>query len=481
MSTERALAYARNHRRRFVAELKEFIRIPSVSTVPRHAKDVARCARWLAAHLRRIGLDNIEVVSTRGHPIVYGESRRASGRPTLLIYGHYDVQPADPIGEWRSPPFEPTIRGENLFGRGACDDKGQMLAHVKAMEAYLRTGRDLPVNVKCIFEGEEEIGSGNLVPFITRNKDLLAADVVVMSDTTMLGPEQPALAYGMRGDLYLELEVSGPEHDLHSGNFGGAIHNPLQALCEIVAKLHDENGRIAIPGFYDRVQAQSRAEQKRMAEFGAPDALVLEDANARWGWGERGYSLYERLTVRPALTLNGISGGYRGPGRKGVIPRRAVAKLSFRLVPHQNPREVDKLFRAQIARLTPRTVRTAVRTVAGARPALLDPDHPVIKAAAFAYRKGFGTAPALLRSGGTIPVVTSFREILGAPTVMMGFALPDDRMHAPNEKMHLPTFFNGIQTSIWFLAALGAPGGAWRPAIRTGGRRDGAIEERAQP
>jgi acetylornithine deacetylase/succinyl-diaminopimelate desuccinylase-like protein len=472
MSTERALAYARAHSGRFVADLKAFIRIPSVSALPRHASDVARCARWLAAHLRGIGLNQVGIISTPGHPIVYGEWRHAAGQPTLLIYGHYDVLPADPISEWRSPPFEPTIRGESLFGRGACDDKGQMLTHLEAVEAYLQTARSLPVNVKCIFEGEEEIGSPNLAPFIARNKGRLAADAVVMSDTTMLGPEHPAITYGMRGALYLELEVHGPEHDLHSGNFGGAIHNPLQALCEIIAKLHDRDGRIAIPGIYDRVQMQSLAEHERMTEFGASNALVLEVADAQHGWGERGYSLYERLTVRPALTVNGISGGYRGPGGKGVIPRRAVAKLSFRLVPHQNPREVDKLFRAQIARLTPRTVRTVVRTIVGARPALVDPDQPVIKAAAFSYRKGFGTAPALLRSGGTIPVVASFRDILGAPTVMMGFALPDDRMHAPNEKFHLPTFFNGIATSIWFLAAFGATGKGyrWRSPIKTGTR-----------
>jgi acetylornithine deacetylase/succinyl-diaminopimelate desuccinylase-like protein len=454
MSTERALAYARAHRRRFVADLKEFVRIPSVSGQPRHAKDVARCARWLAAHLRRIGLHEVEIVPTRGHPIVFGKSRQASGQPTLLIYGHYDVQPADPLGEWRSPPFDPTVRGENLFGRGACDDKGQMLTHVKAVEAYLQTGRRLPVNIKCMFEGEEEIGSTNLVPFIARNRDRLAADAVVMSDTVMLGPEQPALSYGMRGALYLELEVRGPEHDLHSGNFGGAVHNPLQALCEIIAKLHDRNGRIAIPGIYDRVRAPSGTEKERMGEYGAPDALVLEDAATRSGWGERGYSLYERLTVRPALTVNGISGGYSGPGGKGVIPGRASAKVSFRLVPDQDPREVDALFRAQIARLTPSTVRTTVRSVAAAKPALLEPDHPVMKAAAGSYRKAFGTSPVLLRSGGTIPVVTSFQELLRAPTVMMGFALPDDGLHAPNEKIHLPTFFNGIATSIWFLSAL---------------------------
>jgi acetylornithine deacetylase/succinyl-diaminopimelate desuccinylase-like protein len=481
MSTERALAYARAHRRRFVTELESFVRIPSVSALPRHAGDVTRCAGWLAAHLRRIGLDHVEVISTPGHPIVYGEWRHAAGRPTLLIYGHYDVQPVDPIGEWRFPPFEPTIRGDNLFGRGACDDKGQMLTHVKALDAYLQTARSLPVNVKCLFEGEEEIGSPNLATFIARNSKRLAADAVVMSDTTMLGPEQPAITYGMRGALYLELEVRGPEHDLHSGNFGGAVHNPLQALCEIIAKLHDRDGRIAIPGIYDRVQTQGLAERERISEFGAPDAMVLKDAQAQRGWGERGYSLYQRLTVRPALTVNGISGGYQGPGAKGVIPGRAVAKLSFRLVPHQDPCEVDRLFRAQIARLTPRTVRTAVRTVVAARPALVDPDQPIIKAAAFSYAKGFGAAPALLRSGGTIPVVASFQDMLGAPTVMMGFALPDDRMHAPNEKFHLPNFFNGIATSIWFLAALGATATAKRRSRTRTQTRGETLAERLPP
>jgi acetylornithine deacetylase/succinyl-diaminopimelate desuccinylase-like protein len=417
---------------------------------------MAGCARWLANHLRRTGLNKVQIVSSPGHPIVYAEWRRTSAHPTILIYGHYDVQPADPIREWRSPPFKPTVRGENLFGRGACDNKGQMLTHVKAVEAYLRSERALPLNVKCVFEGEEEVGSANLVPFIAHNKDALAADVIVMSDTIMLGPEQPALTYATRGDLYLELEVLGPAHDLHSGNFGGAIHNPLQALCEIIAKLHDAKGRIAIPGIYDRVRRWSSAELARMAEFGAPDPLVLEDAEAERGWGERGYSLYERLTVRPALTVNGVAGGYRGPGRKGVIPGRAVAKLSFRLVPDQDPREIDGLFRRQIARLTPPTVRAEIRTISGAKPALVNPDHPAMRAAALAYSKGFGTRPALLRSGGTIPVVTAFQQILGAPTVLMGFALPDDRMHAPNEKLHLPTFFKGIETSIWFLATLGS-------------------------
>jgi acetylornithine deacetylase/succinyl-diaminopimelate desuccinylase-like protein len=454
-SAASALAYARANRSRFVTELKKFIRFPSVSAEPRHAQDRAHCAQWLATRLRRIGLEKVRLVSSPGAPVVYAEWQHAPRKPTVLLYGHYDVIPPDPIGGWLSPPFEPTVRGDNLFGRGACDDKGQMLTHVKAIEAYLRSQRALPINVKCIFEGEEEIGSPSLVPFIARNKDALAADAVLMSDTLMLRPGQPAVSYGTRGDLYLELEVLGPKHDLHSGNFGGAIHNPLQALCEIIAKLHDATGRIAIPGIYDRVRRSSSTEEARIAEFGAPDALVLEGAGSRRGWGERGYSLYERLTVRPALTINGIAGGYHGPGRKGVIPARATAKLSFRLVPDQDPHEVDRLFREQIARLTPPTVRAKVRAVSGTKAALVNPEHPMIRAAVFACHKGFGTPPVLLRSGGTIPAVSTFQQALGAPVVLMGFALPNDRLHAPNEKIHLPTFFNGIVTSIWFLAILG--------------------------
>jgi acetylornithine deacetylase/succinyl-diaminopimelate desuccinylase-like protein len=451
-----ALAYARAHRRRSLAELREFVRFPSISAQPRHAEDVRKCAHWLASHLCRIGFEDVKLIATPRHPLVHAAWKRAAGRPTVLIYGHYDVQPVDPLAEWHSPPFEPTVRGKNLFGRGACDDKGQMFAHVKALEAYLQTRRALPVNVKCLFEGEEEIGSPNLVPFVARNKEALAANVAVMSDTRMLAPDRPALNYAERGALYLELEVRGPEQDLHSGNFGGAVHNPLQALCEIIAALHDADHRIAIPGFYDRVRRWGRAERARMADIGPSDAQILRDAQTEAGWGERGYTLYERATIRPALTVNGIVGGYQGPGGKGVIPGRALAKLSFRLVPDQDPFEIDRIFRAHVARIAPSTLRASVRTLSGAKPALVDPKHPAMTAAALAYRNGFGEAPVLLRSGGTIPILSTFQEILDIPTVLMGFALPDDRIHAPNEKFHLPNFYNGIATCIWFLAAIGA-------------------------
>jgi acetylornithine deacetylase/succinyl-diaminopimelate desuccinylase-like protein len=450
-----ALAYARDHCQLSLRELEEFVRFPSVSAQPRHAADVRRCAQWLASHLRRIGLRDVAVIATRRHPVVYAAWRGAMARPTVLIYGHYDVQPADPLAEWHSPPFEPVVRGQDLFGRGACDDKGQMFAHVKALEAYLQTQRRLPVNVKCLFEGEEEIGSPNLAPFVIRNRDRLTADVAVMSDTRMLAPDRPALNYSERGALYLELELRGPEQDLHSGNFGGAVHNPLQALCETVAALHDKNGRITIPDFYADVRVWGREERARMARIGPSNRQILRDARVAKGWGESGYTLYERLTIRPALTVNGITGGYQGPGGKGVIPAVARAKLSFRLVPDQDPRKIDHLFRTHITRIVPTTMRASVRTLSGAKPAVVDPKHPAMAAAALAYRKGFGEAPVLLRSGGTIPVLSTFQQALGIPTVLMGFALPDDRIHAPNEKFHIPNFYNGIDTCIWFLAAIG--------------------------
>jgi acetylornithine deacetylase/succinyl-diaminopimelate desuccinylase-like protein len=459
MPLSRPLAYAQSHRQRFVTELKDFVRFPSVSAQPKHNSDMQKCAAWLANHLRRIGLEHVDILSTPRHPLVYAEWRRAPERPTVLIYGHYDVQPADPLHEWRSPPFEPVVHGNNLYGRGACNDKGQMFAHVKALEAYLRTDRVLPVNVKCLFEGEEEIGSPNLTPFLSQHKSALAADMAVMSDMPIIAADRPAITYAMRGALSLELEVHGPRQDLHSGIFGGAIHNPLQVLCEIIARLHDANGRVAIPGFYAQVRRWSEQEHEYMACSGPRDAQILRDAQVGQGWGERGYTLYERTTIRPALTVNGIVGGYQGPGGKAVIPASAVAKLSFRLVPDQDPAEINRLFCEHIARLTPPTVRSSVRTYFMAKPALVTRHHPGMRAAQVAYRKGFGATPVFLRSGGTIPVVHTLQAMLGIPTVLMGFALPDDRMHAPNEKFHLPTFYHGIATSIWFLAEIGMRAG----------------------
>jgi acetylornithine deacetylase/succinyl-diaminopimelate desuccinylase-like protein len=455
MSRFQPHVYARNNRQRFLTELKEFVRFPSVSSQPAHADDVKRCAVWLSNHRRRVGLEHARVMKTARHPIVYADWLHAPGRPTVLVYGHYDVQPAEPLGEWRTPPFEPTVRGQNLYGRGACDDKGQLFTHIKALESYLRTTRRLPVNVKCVFEGEEEIGSPNLKPFVTRHAHALSADTVVISDTRMLGMNRPAITYGLRGALSIELEVQGASHDLHSGNFGGALLNPLQALSGIICKLHDRDGRILIPGFYDRVRRWGATERDYMKRVGPSDAEILRNAGVEHGWGERGFTLYERTTVRPALGVTGLGGGYQGKGGKSIVPARAVAKIDIRLVPDQDPAEIDRLFREHICRVTPPAVRIRIRTFFRTRPALIDRTHPAMRAAVAAYSKGFGVAPVFVRSGGSIPIVNEFQRSLDAPAVLMGFALPDDRIHAPNEKFHLPNFFKGIKTCVWFLHEVG--------------------------
>jgi acetylornithine deacetylase/succinyl-diaminopimelate desuccinylase-like protein len=443
--------YARAHRQKFVNELKEFVRIPSVSSQAQRAGDVRRCAHWLAKHLRQIGMNRVRIIPTRGNPIVYASWERARGRPTIIIYGHYDVLPGEPLREWRTPPFSPTIQNNNILGRGAADDKGQLFAHVKAIESYLQSKRALPVNVKCIFEGEEEIGSTNLHSFIARNKKSLRASAAVISDTRMLAADRPAISYAQRGGLRAELEISGPPHELHSGAFGGAVQNPLLALCEIVAGLHDDQGRVTIPGFYDDVRVWSEKERGFMARSGPADEEILRDAKIGQGWGESGYSLYERTTIRPDLGVSGIVGGHTGPGVKGVIPTRALAKIGFRLVPDQDPRKVAELFRDHVARVAPKTVRAQVRTTSPIQPALVNRNHPAVQAAVLAYKKGFGTAPVFVRSGGSIPVVNTFQEILGIPAVLMGFGLPDDHIHGPNEKFHLPIFYKAIETSIWYL------------------------------
>jgi acetylornithine deacetylase/succinyl-diaminopimelate desuccinylase-like protein len=454
MSCAAAIAYARRQRPRFVSELQRLVQFPSVSAQPQHAADLSRCAEWLAQALHRIGLERARTIVTPRHPIVAAEWRHAPTAPTLLIYGHYDVQPADPFSAWRDPPFAGTLRDNTLYGRGASDDKGQLWALVKALEACLHAAGGLPVNVVCVFEGEEEIGSPHLHEFLQHDPAVSSADVALVSDTRFLARGRPAIIYGLRGSLALELEIQGPPQDLHSGSFGGAIHNPIQALCALLAGLHDQQGRIAIPGFYDRVRRVGRAECDYLARFGPRTAALLADAGVERGWGERGYTPFERTTIRPALTISGISGGYTGAGGKSILPSRASAKLGFRLVPDQVPAEIERLVRRHIAAITPPTVHSQVRSYGGAKPALIDPRHPVFHAAVTAYRRGFGAAPVFLRSGGTIPIVNTLETLLAIPTVLLGFALPDDRMHAPNEKFDLRQFDHGIATAIHFLHEL---------------------------
>jgi acetylornithine deacetylase/succinyl-diaminopimelate desuccinylase-like protein len=463
----RALEYAHRHRGQFVSGLKEFLRFPSVSSQPERTGEVAQCAKWLAHHLKGVGLDRVRIIPTDGNPIVYASWQRAANRPTLIIYGHYDVLPGEPLREWRTPPFTPTLLNDNLHARGASDDKGQLFSHVKALESYLKTTNSLPVNVKCIFEGEEEIGSPHLTSFIAKNKRALRADAAVISDTRMLAPDRPAISYAQRGGLRAELHVKGPPHDLHSGNFGGAVHNPLQALCEMIARLHDANGRVAIPGFYDDVRRWDEKERAFMMRTGPTDEQILRDAKVKRGWGESGFSLYERTTIRPALTVNGMAGGHQGPGAKSIIPTHALAKLSFRLVPDQDPRRVARLFREHIARITPPTVRSSVRVFSPIEPALVDRNHPAVRAAALAYQQGFGAPPVFIRSGGSIPVVNTFQKILKIPAVLMGFGLPEDHIHGPNENFHLPNFYNAIATSICYLAIAAKVGSTQRMGKQT--------------
>jgi acetylornithine deacetylase/succinyl-diaminopimelate desuccinylase-like protein len=452
-ATQPVSSYARHHGRRFVAELCDFLRFPSVSATPR-SPAIRECASWLARHARSIGLEEAGTIRTPGAPVVFGRWRRAGpARPTVLIYGHYDVQPADPVAAWSSPPFDPVLRGENLYARGASDDKGQLFTHLKACESWLKATGRLPVNVTCLFEGQEETGSAHFREVLEQHRPGVAADVAVISDTQMLGPGRPALTCSLRGVLSLEIAVKGPERDLHSGSYGGAVHNPIQALSEILSGLHDGRGRVAIPQFYDRVRGRSEMECRGNASPTSESFLRRVGVPAHWG--ELGFTLRERTTIRPALTINGIRGGYQGPGGKGIIPSSAAAKLSFRLVPDQDPLEIDRLFRRHIATIAPPSVRVSVRTLAQSRPVITPARHPFLHAAARAYRRAFGVDPVLQRSGGTIPVVNDFREVLGIPTVLMGFALPDDGAHGPNEKLHLPTFFSAIETSIHFLEAMG--------------------------
>ncbi|GAA3948323.1 dipeptidase [Hymenobacter algoricola] len=439
----------------FVRELQQLVAFPSISTDPQYTGAVRACAAWLAGHLRGIGLDGVQLFETPGHPIVFAQKLVGAHCPTLLIYGHYDVQPVAPAAAWTVPPFGAVIRGPRLYGRGASDDKGQLFTHVKALQLLLESGRPLPLNVKLVLEGEEEIGSPNLGAFVRRHRRLLRADWAVLSDTNLLSLDQPALTYGLRGAFAAELTVRGPRAELHSGVFGGAVLNPLQALAGMLAALHDEAGRVAIPGFYDAVVAASAAERAYLRRYGPADARLLRDAGVEQGWGEAGYSPYERTVLRPSLSITGLSGGYQGAGLKSVVPAQASAKLSFRLAQGQDPHQVEQQLRAFVRRHTPPPVQATLRAQLYAPPYAVAPAHPVMRAAGRAYAEGFGRAPVLQRSGGTIPVVSLFEEHLGIPTVLMGFGLPDDGKHGPDEFLHLTNFWRGIRTSLAFLRQLG--------------------------
>ncbi len=454
--SQSALDYARAHQSDHLKQLIEFLRIPSISTTPERRDDVRRAADWLVTQMRAIGLSRAETMPTAGPPVVYGEWLGAGPEaPTVLVYGHYDVQPTDPDEEWKSPPFEPRVQDGMLYARGAADNKGQHFAHLAAAEALFRTEGKLPINFKLLIEGEEEIGSPNLDEFIQAQADLLACDAVVISDTTMIEANTPTIIYGVRGLVYMEVEVQGPEHDLHSGGYGGVAHNPLQVLVEMLAALHDDRGRVAIPGFYDKVRSLSEEEREELKRIPFDQERLRREMGVPAIWsGEAGYTPLERIGARPTLEIHGIRGGFVGEGQKTVIPARVAAKVSMRLVPDQDPLDIAQLFEKRIHELAPPTVKVQVHTMSRADAAVIERDTPAMRAAINAYRQGFGAAPVFLRSGGTLPVVPMLNKTLNVPVIMMGFGQPGDNAHAPNEQFSLSHFYRGIDTSICFMQEL---------------------------
>jgi len=444
-----AFEYADSHRDEFLNELQEFLRIPSISTLPEHAGDIKRAAEWVANQLRQIGMTTVNIYPTPGHPIVYGEWLGAPNAPTVLVYGHYDVQPVDPLNEWNSGPFEPTIRDGKLYTRGSSDDKGQVFIHLKVIQALMQTnGGKLPVNVKFLIEGEEEYGSQNLDNFLLSHQDLLRADVTVISDGSILGPDRPSISFALRGMVYLEIEVKGPSKDLHSGSYGGTVHNPAQALCEIVAALHNPDNSVAVPGFYDTVRPIDAAERAALAENPLSEEEWQRQTGAPRAWGEAAYSLVERIGARPTLEVNGLIGGFTGVGSKTVLPAKALAKVSCRLVPDQDPFEVEKLVRAYVQKLTPPDITSEVRRINEAYPAIVPIHSPAMEAAKKAYEKGWGATPVFTREGGTLPIVATLQRLFNAPVLLMGYGLHDDGAHGPNEKFDLDCFYKGLATSI---------------------------------
>jgi acetylornithine deacetylase/succinyl-diaminopimelate desuccinylase-like protein len=445
------------NRDHLLEDLQTFLRIPSISTLSEHKPDIRRAAEFVREQLIGAGLANAALIEGEGNPLVYADWLGAPGKPTLLLYGHYDVQPPDPLDEWTTPPFEPTIRGNDIFARGASDDKGQTLILIKAVESLLKTSGRLPVNVRFLIEGEEETGGEHIERYVKAHPDRLAADAAVICDTEMFAPELPTLCVGLRGIVYGELIVEGASQDLHSGVYGGAASNPLQAIAEILCALKDRDGRILIPGFYDRVVPPSAAERAAWARLPFDEAEYLRtEVGARELVGEPGVPLFERLWARPTLEVHGIRGGFTGEGAKTVIPARALAKVSARLVADQRPQEAERQMQDAVRAACPRGVTAEFRPIHSAGPSLVNPDNRFIRAAAQAMTEVFGKETVYIRSGGSIPIVGLFDQHLGIPSVMMGFGLPDDRIHSPNEKLHLPNFFRGIEAVARYLQAVGS-------------------------
>jgi acetylornithine deacetylase/succinyl-diaminopimelate desuccinylase-like protein len=449
--------YYEQHRAEYLEDLKAFLRIPSISTDPDHKDDIRRAAEFALAQLKKAGMENAHLIEGEGNPLVYGEWLGAAGKPTLLLYGHYDVQPADPLEEWKSPPFEPDIRNDNIYARGAVDDKGQVLILIKAVEALTKQNGRLPINVKFLLEGEEEVGGEHIESFVKSKPPLLASDAAVICDTEMFAPEMPTLCVGLRGIVYGEIHVQAARQDLHSGVYGGAAPNPLQALAEIITTLKDKDGRIHIPGFYDRVEAPSAKEKEAWARLPFNEAEYLEkEIGSKSLTGEPGYDVFERTWARPTFEVHGIKGGFIGEGAKTVIPAKAVAKISTRLVAYQKPEEAIEQIRAAVNAACPKGVSVEFKVIHQAEPSLVNPDNHFIHVSAEAMKQSFGKDTVYIRSGGSIPIVGVFLDALGIPSVMMGFGLPDDNLHAPNEKFHLPNFYRGIEAVAKYLEMLGA-------------------------
>jgi len=448
--------FINTNRDRYVHELKEFLAIPSISALPEHQGDVRRCAEWAAGELQRIGMENVRLVETPGHPVVYAEWLGAPGAPTILFYGHYDVQPVDPLDLWESPPFEATVRDGEIYARGAADDKGQVFMHFKAIEAHLKQNGRLPVNMKIVLEGEEEVGSDNLDDFVKEHRDLLAADVVVISDSTMFDRGVPSICYGLRGLVYFQIDVRGTKSDLHSGSFGGAVANPNMVLAQILAQMKDRSGRVRIPGFYDDVRELRPEEREAWKRLPFNERRYARELGAPRLFGESGYSTLERVWARPTFEVNGMVGGFTGEGAKTVIPAVAMAKVSMRLVPDQDPDRIARLFEDYVRKVAPKTVDLKITRMHGGKPWMTEFDNSYVQAAGRAIEKGFGKAPVFNREGGSIPVVATFQEILGLPSVLFGVGLPDENAHAPNEKLDLGNFHGGIIASAYLYEEIGA-------------------------
>jgi len=446
---EKVVDYIHVQRDRYIEELKHYLAIPSISALPEHHADVRKCAEWTADHMRQIGLQNVRLIDTPGNPVVYADWLGAPGAPTILFYGHYDVQPVDPVELWETPPFEATVREGEIYARGAADDKGQVFMHLKAVEAHMKQNGRLPVNMKFFIEGEEEVGSLHLDQFVRDNKQMLAADVVVISDSAMFAREVPSICYGLRGLVYYQIDLRGTKSDLHSGVFGGAVANPAFVLAQMLTQMKDKSGKVKIAGFYDDVRELTPEERAEWKKLPFEEKAYRKELGAPKLTGEAGYSVLERTWGRPTFEVNGLLSGFTGEGPKTVIPALSMAKVSMRLVPNQNPDTIAKLFEAYVKKNAPSTVELKLTRLHGGKPWMADFDSPYIRAAGRAIEKGFGKTPVFTREGGSIPVVATFQEELGIPSVLFGVGLPDENAHAPNEKLDLANFHGGVIASAY--------------------------------